>query len=1270
VAVFLAALTATIRGGAISGTCNISPAQVAGTAWTVTNGSVLCGGTYQVDSLDIPSGVSVYELNGESVVIEASTWIHIAGALNADGAGGVGGSGSNSASGSGGAGGGPGGGPGGPGNTATLGGGGGGGGGGGFGCDGGNCGGAGGIGDGMNTHVDGGVAYDTANSFSLPQYAGSGGGGGGCTNVSGQGGGNGGNGGGAVVLIAPEIHIDATGSVTANGASGSGGNGGGSGGGGSGGDILLEGTQVFSNAGVIAANGAVGANSTNAGLDNGGGGGGGSGGRLKLVTPTSCSISGSLSVTGASGGAGAGSGVVTATAGGSGLNGSSACITASSYTTLSPTTSPSSVAAGTATTISANVTNPYGYDISYQYDCTGTGSSYGALTSASTTTCTWATLGTHTVLVKGSASNSVMLYDGTPPGQDVLFNVPAASVNVSVIDIPMVSITAPSTAPAASSVTSIQGSVSDPAGYVISAWEWSFGDGSTASVSSAATTNIQSHTYTEPGTYTITVTVTDSHGSSGSKSTTIVISDVAPTVSIGTLPSPINAQINATFSAQATSPEPEQAAAGFTFTFTWGDGSANSVVSAAANDDGRVTAQHSYSSPGTFLLTVAAEDNLGTFSTTSEMVTVANPIPSVMLGAMKTTVGTGVPLQTTTEASSTYAPADAAGFTFVYAWGDGQTTTATGFSPQNINHLYESPGNYAVTVTVSDNTGVSGSAALPIIIIESVPTVVIGTPNPSPLAAATATAFPVMTSSLSTIAASTGFTYVFSWGDGTPSTTIPAAPANGSTSSSHTYAEPGSYTLTVNATDTFGGMGGASTTLVVADAPPTAAFGATSYSGTAASPVTFSATASSPVSSVESGTFTYRITWGDGQGATVTGGASISTTHTYDAGGTYTASLFVLDSLSTNSPTVNASVAIANVAPIITEFTHPDGTTGALTSFSVVVNDVSDADTLAGFTIAWSFGDGSPTQTGANLTSTSHQYTAPGTYAVSATATDENGLSATASAMITIRDTPPTVSLGPPRSVARSTPVTLTPSFTPDNLAWTYTYAWTLGNGTSASSPSVTESFASLGSYTVSVVITDPYGASGTGSVTINVVAEATDAGEFDDAGSSAGPDAGLSDAGKTDAGGEDAGDEDAGERPDAAVVTDAGVASAPPCRYTIANDGTPEGTVHDVVTGLTWQQKVLAGTYSWSGAEASCQSLGSDWRLPTLKELASIVDVSAWNPAIDEAAFPGTPGGFFWSSTLLGNDAGTGEVWGISFGDGNVHTAAVGTNSSVRCVH
>jgi len=76
-------------------------------------------------------------------------------------------------------------------------------------------------------------------------------------------------------------------------------------------------------------------------------------------------------------------------------------------------------------------------------------------------------------------------------------------------------------------------------------------------------------------------------------------------------------------------------------------------------------------------------------------------------------------------------------------------------------------------------------------------------------------------------------------------------------------------------------------------------------------------------------------------------------------------------------------------------------------------------------------------------------------------------------------------------------------------------------------------------------------------------------------------------------------------------------------------------GTVTDTSTGLMWQQDTARDdqgnydTMTWEEALAYCESrtLGghTDWRLPTIKELRSLVDYTRYNPAINTTYFPNT---------------------------------------------
>lgn len=129
--------------------------------------------------------------------------------------------------------------------------------------------------------------------------------------------------------------------------------------------------------------------------------------------------------------------------------------------------------------------------------------------------------------------------------------------------------------------------------------------------------------------------------------------------------------------------------------------------------------------------------------------------------------------------------------------------------------------------------------------------------------------------------------------------------------------------------------------------------------------------------------------------------------------------------------------------------------------------------------------------------------------------------------------------------------------------------------------------------------------------------------------------------------------------------------ASAPPGRYTITN-----GTVYDTVTHLTWQQAVQNVSYAWSSTAAAdsgqayCQDLSlggfsSGWRLPTMKELVSLVDVTAHQPTIDSTAFPNTPSYSFLASSPCVVQSGA--FWVVDFDTGV--TACTGGQGCVRCV-
>jgi hypothetical protein len=131
-------------------------------------------------------------------------------------------------------------------------------------------------------------------------------------------------------------------------------------------------------------------------------------------------------------------------------------------------------------------------------------------------------------------------------------------------------------------------------------------------------------------------------------------------------------------------------------------------------------------------------------------------------------------------------------------------------------------------------------------------------------------------------------------------------------------------------------------------------------------------------------------------------------------------------------------------------------------------------------------------------------------------------------------------------------------------------------------------------------------------------------------------------------------------------------LAAAPADRYTVSVDAL---TVLDNGTGRTWQRGVSASTCSWADAKTYCQGLNSSsfgglssgWRLPTVKELQSLLDIRAYNPAIDTTAFPGTASDYFWSSSPYATP--TGYAWVVDFDGGSTTYSDASYTGRVRCV-
>ena len=292
---------------------------------------------------------------------------------------------------------------------------------------------------------------------------------------------------------------------------------------------------------------------------------------------------------------------------------------------------------------------------------------------------------------------------------------------------------------------------SDPDGTIAS-YSWNFGDGQ------SSTTANPSHGYATAGTYDVTLTVTDNLGKSSSVTHQVTVTNPAPTaafdysVSVRTV----------TFNSSGSS-DPNGTIAGY----LWNFGDAG--TSTAANP------QHLYAGPGTYNVTLTVTDNHGATSSITKPVVVSNAAPTAAFTS-------SVDMLAATFNSSGSSDSDGTIASYSWTFGDGGTSTAA-----NPSHTYAAPGTYTVNLTVTDNDGATGNVSHQLTVANAA--------NNPPTAAFTSSVAGLQASfnsSGSTDGDGTIVARSWTFGDGQNGT---------GTSPSHTYAAAGTYNVTLTVTD-------------------------------------------------------------------------------------------------------------------------------------------------------------------------------------------------------------------------------------------------------------------------------------------------------------------------------------------------------------------------------------------------------------------------------------------------------------------------------------
>jgi PKD repeat protein len=221
----------------------------------------------------------------------------------------------------------------------------------------------------------------------------------------------------------------------------------------------------------------------------------------------------------------------------------------------------------------------------------------------------------------------------------------------------------------------------------VATFAWNFGDGNSGSGQSVT------HTYRGIGTFPVTLTITDRFGLTNFVTQGITVGQgQLPTATF--VPSPgspvVNQQIN--FNASGSTAAPGHFITSYAWTF--GDG---------ASGSGAIVT-HSYSSAGTFTVTLQVTDDVGRQSAlVSQTIPVGtgNPIAQIVVSPPTAVHGSAISF---IGSQSTAAP----GRTIVkYDWNFGDGTTGGGATT---SHVYGVAGTFTVTLIVTDDQGNTGIA--------------------------------------------------------------------------------------------------------------------------------------------------------------------------------------------------------------------------------------------------------------------------------------------------------------------------------------------------------------------------------------------------------------------------------------------------------------------------------------------------------------------------------------------------------------------------------
>jgi PKD repeat protein len=349
---------------------------------------------------------------------------------------------------------------------------------------------------------------------------------------------------------------------------------------------------------------------------------------------------------------------------------------------LSP---PPTLSSGMVSPLSGMVENTYTYEVTYA-DADGDAPSYirvyidGVPHDMSYVSGTYAGGALYRYTISGLSAGSHTYYFEAADTRGGSARLPwSGSYSGPVVgkpnDPPTASFTYSPSSPTTDETIQFTDQSTDPDGSIVS-WSWDFGDGTTSTLQNPA------YRYLSGGTYTVTLTVTDNGGATDNTSQPIVVNQ-PPTASFVHSPEYPTTDNTIQFTDQSTDPDGTIAS----WSWDFGDG----TTSTSQNPT------HRYSSGGTYTVTLTVTDGGGATDNTSRPIVVNQPPTASFVHSPKYPTTDNL-IQFTDQST------DPDGTVASWSWDFGDGTTST---LRNPTHRYSDEGTYAVTLTVTDDDGLS-----------------------------------------------------------------------------------------------------------------------------------------------------------------------------------------------------------------------------------------------------------------------------------------------------------------------------------------------------------------------------------------------------------------------------------------------------------------------------------------------------------------------------------------------------------------------------------